>query len=849
MLIGQSEFVVHSAVELMQVLGQQAGFTFSFPEEISKKTASSTLIEHPTTKEKVQAAFNKMGCDVLFLTDKHLLLRPSGKPMGDELSEIRIRDSKTGEALAWVALSDIKSQQVYFSDEKGVIYCKLGSGRMEISMMGYKSQTLESAKEQVMDVYLQADPVALNVVEKKGVPIALTPDGDKAVVNYTTPYALMTRGLGGIDVFAAVQSLPGVDAASESSGKISIRGSNADETLLVLDGLPIFNNSHYYDIFGTINPYFIQGFDLYKNSYPTEYSGRTGGMLALHSKSIIDERIKGTLDVNFLSASAMLMVPLHKNVSISGAIRNSFRNISNDNFYSINPFTIREFDTGNEADNLTNNTVVSSPEFSFGDHNIKLEFDNESTKFQISYNQIYDDFKNELNYEVAEPGRPLDRLLINHSIENTRSWESKTFGFTFSHIINPKASIFVSGYKAHFLDDYNMKIELRSDRPGGPRGSSGNSYISRVEKSGITAYTLYKIGQKIELKGGYDLEIIKNKNVLINPRKIPVLLGSNANIHNLFSELEYLAINGWRLNAGTRIAFTDKKGIYPSLQSGVYKNVGDKVQFRTILSYNYQLHRRIDIRDVFDQSLSLWSVVDDKIPTLSAASVSSGLSYKTASFLVDAELYYKKLNGVGEFANPQPGVRLEDEEAKALTLYSGQGQSFGMDMLARYETDRYSSQLSYSWSKLIYEIPGVFKGKPYFAPGDRRHQIKSYHAYRIGKLSMNAAWVFASGQPYLIGNKIGEGENIGNFNKEILLDRLPSYSRLDLGLNYGFDYKKTHHLFSLQLYNVANRQNIKMVHYLSQIRGIYNTKEEAIVTGTVTNMLNRTINLGWTLKF
>lgn len=847
-LSAQTEFVVHNTSELMKVLKEQHQYTFSFPEEIAKKEGQSLVFADRDSRENISKAFANLGCEVFFLTEKHILLRPALKKEEPSLSTITIKDSKNGEAISWAALIKKEKNEIFFSDLDGEVKLNSNGEELEISMLGYKSQTVKTGPKQELVVLLEPDPVALRQVEKQGSAIALVTGDGNSIVNYTNPYALMTRGLGGIDVFSAVQSLPGVDAAAESGGKISIRGSNADETLLVLDGLPIFNNAHYFDIFGTINPYFIQGFELYKNAYPTQYSGRTGGMLSLTSKDQKQEKLNGVADLNFLSASGAVFLPISKSFSVSAAVRNSFREISNNNFYSLNPFTISNFvQNGNTS--LSENTIRSSPSFSFGDFNLKLNYEDTKTRFQFSINQIRDNFQNTVRFEVEEPGRILEKVLVRHELQNDRFWKSNTTGFNFSRVLATGVQWHVLAYRAYFKDDYRLKVDLRIDRPGGARGGNSNAFISQVKKYGLTSYLLLDVREKTKVKAGYDLEAIDNRNALINPKGISSAFNSGAIIHNLFGEIDFANSNGWKFNAGTRITMDNFGNVYPSMQSGVYKEISPGLQWRALAGYNYQLHRRIDIRDIFDQSLSIWSVSNKTIPALSALSVSTGLRYKSGAFLLDVEPYFKKLAGVGEFANPQPGVRLEEEETRNLTLYNGDGKSYGMDLLSRYDGERYSTQLSYSWSKLIYQIPGVLRGQEYFAPSDRRHQLKSYHAYKMGDFLANVSWIYATGQPYLIGNRINSGDNLGSLDKNAVLDRLPNYSRIDAGISYNFKLGRTDHTVALQLYNLTNRQNVKMVHYLSQIKGPKSTSDQAIVTGTVTNMLNRTINLGWTLRF
>ena len=203
---------------------------------------------------------------------------------------------------------------------------------------------------------------------------------------------------------------------------------------------------------------------------------------------------------------------------------------------------------------------------------------------------------------------------------------------------------------------------------------------------------------------------------------------------------------------------------------------------------------------------------------------------------------------MAEFANPRPALRQnETTVTERLKLFSGSGTSKGLDLLMRYEGTAFSSQVAYTWSKLIYEIPGIFRGQPYYAPSDRRHQLKWLNDYDFGKFILHFGANIASGQPYLVGEVIGENTSIGDLASSNL-KRLPHYARVDLGCSYQFELNKIKNSLSFQIYNLGNRQNIKQIHYLSELKNP-RLPTQGVIVGTVTNMLNRTINLSWNIQF
>ena len=80
--------------------------------------------------------------------------------------------------------------------------------------------------------------------------------------------------LSGSDLVRVAQLLPGVQAHDDRSAQIKIRGSEGEETLMLLDGIPIYRADHFYGIFSSINSSYINEARLYKNGIPVEYGGK-----------------------------------------------------------------------------------------------------------------------------------------------------------------------------------------------------------------------------------------------------------------------------------------------------------------------------------------------------------------------------------------------------------------------------------------------------------------------------------------------------------------------------------------------------------------------------------------------
>lgn len=108
------------------------------------------------------------------------------------------------------------------------------------------------------------------------------------------------------DPLRALQSLPGVSAASDVSSGLYIRGGGPDQTLVAMDGVPVYNPTHAFGLFSTFNNDVVENLDLYKGAYPATYGGRLGSVLDVGLRQPDAEATRGKLGVSLIAARGLL---------------------------------------------------------------------------------------------------------------------------------------------------------------------------------------------------------------------------------------------------------------------------------------------------------------------------------------------------------------------------------------------------------------------------------------------------------------------------------------------------------------------------------------------------------------
>ncbi len=109
------------------------------------------------------------------------------------------------------------------------------------------------------------------------------------------------------DITRAVARLPGV-ASNDFSSKFTIRGGEADEVLMIVDGMELYDPFHQRDIsgglFSIVDVETIQGIDLLTGGFTAEYGNRQSGVFNMKTKQIGDGERSTSLGLSMMNAKA-----------------------------------------------------------------------------------------------------------------------------------------------------------------------------------------------------------------------------------------------------------------------------------------------------------------------------------------------------------------------------------------------------------------------------------------------------------------------------------------------------------------------------------------------------------------
>ena len=193
-----------------------------------------------------------------------------------------------------VAVSDTTRQRVTETDRTGYFAFRdvePGTWVLVVTRLGYArhEQTVEVAAREPLelDITLEAQAIVLEGIEvdaeRSRARVRFEESAGTTVqdINRVTMKSLPT--LAETDPIRAVEVLPGVNTVSDFTAAFNVRGGSADQNLILLDYIPVFNPFHLGGIFSVVNADMVQRAELRAGGFPAEYGGRVSSVLTVET--------------------------------------------------------------------------------------------------------------------------------------------------------------------------------------------------------------------------------------------------------------------------------------------------------------------------------------------------------------------------------------------------------------------------------------------------------------------------------------------------------------------------------------------------------------------------------------
>ena len=133
-------------------------------------------------------------------------------------------------------------------------------------------------------------------------------------------------GFGGEnDIIKSLALLPGVRSEGDAGGGFEVRGGNASQNHVLLDGISLYNPSHLMGIFSTFNDQAISGATLFKGPIPAGFGGASSAVLETALAPGDMESYHASASVGLLAAKIKVEGPVIKEkLSFAATARRSY---------------------------------------------------------------------------------------------------------------------------------------------------------------------------------------------------------------------------------------------------------------------------------------------------------------------------------------------------------------------------------------------------------------------------------------------------------------------------------------------------------------------------------------------
>ena len=773
----------------------------------------------------------------------------------------QVTDAQTKEYLYGANIYVEKQKKGTTSNTKGYFKLSLPKGQeieMTISYVGYQPQNLNFTltKDTVLNIILTHDNRLPSVDIYADQQLSGIETSQMSAIEVPIEQVKKLPMLfGEVDVMKVLQKLPGVQSASDGQAGIYVRGGGYDQNQITLDGATIYNAEHLKGFVSAINPDLVRSLSFYKGAFPARYGGQLSSVVDIDIKDGNMQQYHGEVSLGMLSSKIHAEGPIGKD-------RTSF----------------------NIGARLSYFDKIVQPM-------LKAVADNENAMTPYA-NVNYHDITAKLTHRISDKQK-LSALFymgkdINDVSPSQEGWEEKgrkmesKFGtennwgnlitrIGWSNLLSEKQQMNVGlNYSSYHYNLKQKDYQLHEKKDGDhlQQIRIQDSYVyshSGIDELMMNVDFHYATPKRHQWRWGGNISYrtLKPSMDIYEKKYVKEWTGNDyreqteltdtlwgGNKQKLITAAAYLEddftlTRRLKANVGLRYAlFAVPEKAYHSLEPRLSLRWLFRNDMALKLSY---AHMAQGIHLLSSSNLvmpsDIWISINKDVPLMKSNQWAVGYNYEIAKgFDFSIEGFYKQMDNLLEYREGySPMLPVSSWAEKIVT---GEGESYGAELLLQKNTGKTTGWLAYTWSKSIrlFNRPGeeIFSGKKYYAGNDRRHNLNLVINHRFNEhWEASLAWNFQTGRRGTLSTTtfFGSGpsdlnESLGTYVENIkntltiihylpILSsykerngyQLPDVHRLDLGMTYTWKIGKLENKVNLSVYNVYNHQNISNIYW------------------------------------
>ncbi len=715
-----------------------------------------------------------------------------------------VEDAQSGERLIGATLRS--GTQGKNTNRYGFFSLPLQTGPVElqVSFVGYQSQRLSLPLQSDTSVVIKLQPQSQSLREVVINAAENTPL--HSLGKSTIPLSIVKEApalLGEADLLKTIQFLPGVQAGTEGTVGINVRGGSPDQNLILLDGVPVYNINHLFGFFSVMNPDAVAQVDFHKGHLPSRFGGRLSSVIDIALREGNQEKWTGNFSVSPLTSHLTLEGPLKKDKSaLLVSARSSWINAL------INLGTSLVGSSSNTTFGLYDINAKWNYRFSRKDH-VFASFYTGNDRFANNFKLDNSIYRFQFNWGNTTTALRWNRVWHENLFSNLTAYYSN-YRYQLSEKYDSEKNF--SSEARSGIKDYGLRLQLEQSLSARHALNYG---VNLVHHTFSPELQQYKTGVAPALNSGFaPIESLEWSAYAEDQFHIKPNLKLEAGVHYLGQAVEGKTFHQLQPRLNVNWIFTPRHTFQASYNR--------TAQFLHLLT-NASLGLPTD----------LWVPATPRLGPERAHQYSLGYAYQVSPKLrLTTEAYYKTLDGVLEYKEGSSFLNNSGTPWQE-KVSIGKGQSQGLELALEKTTGRLKGWVSYTLSKTDREFPDLNGGRPFPFKYDRRHNLALVGTYAFNtRKSISINFVYNSGNRLTLPTSAYEGvqpnENVddpGFYNNESsFFESLgdmtnrnnfssPAYHRLDVSYRSSKFKKQGKRSWVFGLYNAYNQLNPFFVYY------------------------------------
>jgi hypothetical protein len=634
-------------------------------------------------------------------------------------------------------------------------------------------------------------------------------------------------GMGRPDIIKSLTLMPGVQSAGDLGTGFNVRGGGADQNLILLEDVPLFNSAHLLGLTSVVNSDGISNFTLFKAGIPAKYGERASSVMDIQMgvNNLNKTTVKG--GIGLIDSRIYVETPLiNKKLTLLFSARGSYSDWllqripefdlmnSSASFYDANVFLSYTLNSKNKI-NFFGYTSTDkygfSPNANFRYSNLlgslrwKHTFSN---KFYFNLVTGISNYK--FNVTEADSTRPWEASEINSSVKyNNLKWN-----FTLLKIEN------------HSID-FGFNSALYKISPGQLDPLYTETIVEplviqneKAIESAIYISDNFNLTQKITLDFGlrYSFYNYLGPNTVYEYESGASRSPGSITDSTVYSNNESICnYSGLEPRFSLRYSISDKSSVK--------------------FSYN-RMHQYINLisNTAVMTPADVWKLSSPYLEPLVSDHFAAGYFRNFSGNKIEAsvEVYYKTITNGIDYKN---GAKIILNPYPETDLINVSGYNSGIEFYIKKNSGKLTGWASYTYSRSwlksdgIYDEDKINNNQPFPSNFDKPNNLVLNANYHISR-----RWRFGTTFTYSTGRPVTLPEYKFNYRDYQLLYysdrnkyRLPDYHRLDVSLTFDESLlirKRWKGSWTLSVINVYGRKNAYSVFYKKEDHMIDNKLRE-----------------------